>query len=301
MSLLLAFAAPLLLAQVGPFTTPGPQPVSPLPPELQNRGPRRRAQSPPPPPPPTLPPTASTQESRLQLCLADAASSPDQAADAAEEWLGKAQGAERAQARECLGVAQGRLDRWDDARTSFLAARDLVDPVDRALRARLGAMAGNAALAAGDAAGALAALDPARAEALAAKDDALTAGIAIDRARALVSLKREPEAATALAEARASAPGNAQAWLLSATLSRRQGKLADAQAQIQRAAELLPVDPEIGLEAGLIAVLSGRDEAARKSWQSVIAAAPQSDAAATARTYLGQLGPAPAGATTGRR
>ena len=44
----------------------------------------------------------------------------------------------------------------------------------------------------------------------------------------------------------------------------------------------LPRDPQVGLEAGVIAVLSGRDDAARKSWQSVIAAAPDSDEAKTA-------------------
>jgi TolA-binding protein len=60
---------------------------------------------------------------------------------------------------------------------------------------------------------------------------------------------------------------------------------------IERAAQLFPVDPEIGLEAGVIAVLSGRDEAARKSWLSVIKAAPNSPSAKTAQGYLDQLGP----------
>jgi tetratricopeptide (TPR) repeat protein len=220
----------------------------------------------------------------------------EEAADAASAWLAQAKGAERASAGECLGVALSVAGQWGDATTAFRAAQDVADKPE--WRARLGGMAGEAALNADDPAKALAALDLARADA--SGNAVLTAGIAIYRARALVALKREPEAATALAEARAAAPANPQAWLLSATLSRRQGKLADAQAQIQRAAELLPLDPEIGLEAGLIAVLSGHDEAARKSWQSVIAAAPQSDAAATARTYLGQLGPAAAGATIGR-
>jgi hypothetical protein len=45
----------------------------------------------------------------------------------------------------------------------------------------------------------------------------------------------------------------------------------------------------VALEAGLIAVLAGRDEAARKSWQSVIAIAPTSAEAQTARDYLAQL------------
>jgi tetratricopeptide (TPR) repeat protein len=156
-------------------------------------------------------------------------------------------------------------------------------------------MAGNAALAQGDAGAALSALD--RAQADAAGDKAMQSGIATDRARALVALKRDDEAAAALAEARLADPGNSQAWLLSATLSRRMNKLVEAQAQIEKAATLQPVDPGIGLEAGVIAVLSGHDEAARKSWQSVVAAAPNSDEAATAKGYLAQLGPAHAAAT----
>jgi Flp pilus assembly protein TadD len=92
-----------------------------------------------------------------------------------------------------------------------------------------------------------------------------------------------------LAEARQANPKNPDAWLLSATLSRRQGKLAEAQAQIEQAGSLEPRDPAIGLEAGVIAVLSGRDAAARKSWESVVAAVPESDAARTATGYLAQL------------
>jgi tetratricopeptide (TPR) repeat protein len=224
------------------------------------------------------------------MCAELAQTTPSEAEELAQTWLARAQGPEKAVAGECHGIALSRQAKWDEAQAAFLAARDAAS--DKALRARLGAMAGNAALARGDAAAALAALDAAKAEGGA--DKMLAGGIALDRARALVALKRDGEAAMALDEARADAPDDAEAWLLSATLSRRMNKLAQAQAQIEKAAALLPVDPEIGLEAGLIAVLAGRDDAARKSWQSVLAAAPQSEAAATARTYLAQLGPATA-------
>jgi Flp pilus assembly protein TadD len=89
--------------------------------------------------------------------------------------------------------------------------------------------------------------------------------------------------------ARAALPYNSQAWLLSATLARRLGALDDAQKFIEQAALLKPTDPEIGLEAGVIAVLSGRDDAARKSWDSVIEMAPESQFAETAGSYLTQL------------
>lgn len=275
MPLLLA----LLAAQVGPLVTPGAAP--PLPHERELERPRRRA---------VLPEPKFAQApapSRRQLCIRLAESTPAEGEASAASWLAQAQGADRAFAGECLGIALMRQAHWDAAERAFLAARDAAE--DKPLRARLGAMAGNAALAHGSAAAALTALDAAKADAGA--DPALTGGIAVDRARALVMLKRDVEAAAALAEARAATPGDADAWLLSATLSRRMNKLAEAQAQIEKAAALSPADPHIGLEAGLIAVLAGQEEAARRSWQSVLSAAPDSDAAATAKGYLAQLSP----------
>ena len=152
-------------------------------------------------------------------------------------------------------------------------------------------MAGNAAIADNGAARALATLDSAATDARAARIAPLIGEIEIDRARALVALHREGEAATELTDARANAPDNALGWLLSATLSRRMGHLAEAQVQIETAARLAPNDGEIGLEAGVIAELAGHEETARKSWQSVIDAAPDSEAATHARAYLAQLGP----------
>ena len=169
-----------------------------------------------------------------------------------------------------------------------MAARDVTAGGDDGLRARMGTMAANAALAGGRSEQALTILSAALNDSAKAADAALTGGILTDQARALVALGRNDDAAKALELARA-APDNPTAWLLSATLSRRMGKLAEAQTQIETAAQLQPVDPEIGLEAGVIAVLAGRDEAARKSWQSVIAAAPDSAFAATARGYIAQL------------
>jgi tetratricopeptide (TPR) repeat protein len=244
---------------------------------------------------------AADPNSKLGACLHMISEDPDAAGAAAGDWLKQAKGPERAQAGRCLGSALAAQQDFANARTAFIAARDDAAPTDHLSRARLGAMAGNAALAESDFPGALALLDAARSDADAAKESKLTSGIATDRARALVALKRDPEAATALTEARTADPANPEAWLLSATLSRRMGKLADAQTQIEQAAKLLPVDPEIGLEAGVIAVLSGHDEAARKSWQSVVAMAPQSDEAARAKAYLAQLDPVPAPAPGGGR
>lgn len=273
MSLLLA-----LLAQVGPFATPTPQPVSPLPPELQDRKAPERNDA-----------DAEASKTDIERCLADTKADPGRAATLAGKWFGKAKGAEKGRAGHCLGVALIRLELWDEAAAAFVAGRDALGDEDREYRARLGAMAGNALLAEGEVEAALDVLDSARDDAQTAGHADMAGSISMDRARALVALGREDEAAAALAEAREALPGDAQAWLLSATLSRRMGKLVEAQAQIEKAAELLPVDLEIGLEAGRIAMLSGREDAARKSWQSVIDAAPKSDAAEKAQGYLEQL------------
>ncbi|MEZ5734401.1 MAG: tetratricopeptide repeat protein [Novosphingobium sp.] len=273
MSLLLA-----LFAQVGPFVTPGPQTVSPLPPELEEReAPGRTGED------------AEPPKSDLERCLVDSKSDTKRAVALAEKWFGKAQGVAKAQAGHCLGVTLARMELWDEAAAAFIAARDALVGEDLAYRARLGAMAGNALLAEGQVQTALDALDGAHGDAQTAGHGDMAGSIAMDRARALVALGRENEAEAALTEAREALPGDAQAWLLSATLSRRMDKLAEAQAQIEKAAEMLPVDPEIGLEAGRIAMLSGREEAARKSWQSVVDAAPDSEAAKKAQTYLEQL------------
>ncbi|MFM5918078.1 MAG: hypothetical protein ACKOOL_11185 [Novosphingobium sp.] len=270
------------LAQVGPG---GTLPQAPLP--------ERKAKAPTVVSQPANPLSAAGRQSpELQNCLKLAMENPSDAIDEAEAWLAAAKTmSDKAGAQQCKALALTRIDGWAEAGALFLAARDNTPANEAGERARLGALAGNALLVAGDTAAALIALDHAHGDAHSANDHQLNGVIQIDRARALVALGRTAEAGAALEEARAEVPDNSQGWLLSATLSRREGKLAAAQQQIERAASLMPVDPEIGLEAGVIAVLSGRDDAARKSWLSVIAAAPNSSFAKTAQGYLDQLGP----------
>ncbi len=230
----------------------------------------------------------------LEQCLALAKTDSAAAEDLARAWLAKARLSARAEPGRCLGVALSGQGQWSDAEGAFLAARDDTAANERANRARLGAMAGNAALASGAPDRALQLLDTAHGDALGAGDPHLAALLSIDRARALVLLKRDSDAAAALAEARSGAAEDPQAWLLSATLSRRMNRLAEAQQQIEQAAILAPLDPEIGLEAGVIAALGGRDDAARRSFQSVLKTAPDSETAKRAQQYLDQLGPAAA-------
>ncbi len=279
-----ALIVPLLLWQAGPMVSPGAAPAIPQPPLRDGRSRPRRV-----PGPLYLP-----DPSRLQSCIAATRGNLDAAASRAAAWLNEARGSAQAEPQLCLGYVQSLGEDWEAAERSFVAGRDIAALSDRGLRGRLGAMAGNAALANGGADRAVVMLDLARADLLAAGETVLAGDLAVDRARALVALNRPGEAAQALAEARGASPANADAWLLSATLSRRQGKLADAQQQIESAAALSPIDPDIGLEAGVIAMLAGHADAARRSWESVIKAGPRSPAADQASAYLAQLGPAAA-------
>jgi tetratricopeptide (TPR) repeat protein len=267
---MLSFLVPLIM-QVG--IAPTTSPVSAVPPELRDR-PARASGT----------PDRPATEPAIQVCLDTARSDPEKARALAEEWVSRTDGLQRAAGRHCLGVAAGNAGDWNAAASAFLAARD--DASDAGFRARMSALAASALLAADRPSEALVALEGVSAEG----DAALSGTIAIDRATALVALGRNDEAALALAAARDATPDDPQAWLLSATLARRTGDLATAQAQIERAAALDPRDPAIGLEAGVIAALGGRDDAARKSFESVAAAAPDSAQAAAAKQYLAQLG-----------
>lgn len=247
---------------------------------------------PPRPEAPEAMPEENPTSAWLQSCFDQLEVDPARAHAMAQIRRAETKGADRVLANHCLGTAASALGLWEDARSAYTAAHDETPADETRPRARFAALAGNAALAGGDAAGALALLTLAETDARAAKSAPLEAIAATDRARALVALGRGEEALGALESATTLAPERAEGWLLKATLLRRLEKLADAQTAIERAATLAPGDADIGLEAGVIAVLAGREEAARGSWRSVIDLAPESPAAATARDYLAQLGEA---------
>lgn len=228
----------------------------------------------------------------FEACLDQIEAEPARAHTLAQIRRSETTGTDRVLANHCLGLAASELGLWEDARAAFAAARDEIPVKEQRTRARFAALAGNAAMAGGDAAGALDLLTLAQDDARAAAAAPLEAIAATDRARALVMLGRQDEALGALNAATTLAPERPEGWLLTATLLRRLDRLNDAQAAIERAAAVAASAPDVGLEAGVIAVLAGRDVAARQSWQSVIDLAPDSPAAATARDYLAQLGDA---------
>lgn len=229
-------------------------------------------------------------DDRLRLCVTTAAEDAAAAVLTADTWLAESRGAGRSRPLQCLATAYVSLLRWQAAEQAFAEAATL-EP-DPARLSALYTQSGNAALAGGAPDRALLHLD--NALAVAGNAPETRGAVQADRARALVLLDRTDEARVALTAAQRGAPQAPLVWLLSATFERRQGDLAAAQRMIEVAAALDHDDPEIGLEAGVIAMLGGNPTAARKSWDSVIAAAPASASATTARGYLAQLDePAP--------
>jgi tetratricopeptide (TPR) repeat protein len=232
---------------------------------------------------------APLEQARLDVCLDKARGDPATAMADASTWLSEVVAPETSYPQQCLGYAYTLLLRWEAAESAFLAAREAELEINRFRRAQLAAMAGNAALADNRADAALSALALAATDAAVSGNAGLRAIIETDRARAMVMQGREGEAEAVLAAARSFDAQNAFAWLLSATLARRLGKLDEAQGFIETASALSPGYSEVGLEAGVIAMLQGREDAARASWESVVAIEPDSEAAATARGYLAQI------------
>ena len=272
----LAQIAALALAQVGPNPSVGGMPG--VPDELANRPPREDA-------------VKQPQEVPLGRCLRMATEDPQAALDYAQTWRERSQSTlELAQSAHCLGLAMVQLGRLEEAQKVFDLAAGEVPDTNLAYAARLSAMAGNAAMARQRPDEALPLIDRAGGMALAADDKPLAAQLRVDLARTLVALGNDDNAERALAEARDADAENGEAWLLSATLSRRMKRYGEAQQQIERAGDLAPRDPAVGLEAGVIAALSGRESDAVRSFQSVVLVAPESYEAERAKGYLEQLG-----------
>ena len=241
----------------------------------------------------------TVEDDRLRMCIEQAASDPASALAEAGRWVAQTRGSARSKPLQCLGHVHAVLLRWDAAEAAFAEAASVAAAGDPLRLAAVLGQAGNAALAGNQAERALAHFDAALKQP--SGGPAARGQLQLDRARALVALDRADAAGAAFAAAQRDAPEEPLVWLLSATFARRSNDLAAAQRLIEVASNLAPSDPDIGLEAGVIAVLGGREAAARQSWQSVRRIAPTSKAAETARAYLDQLDPArPDSAESGR-
>jgi tetratricopeptide (TPR) repeat protein len=238
----------------------------------------------------------TTSSALLAACLKQANDDPAAATKTALDWIGR--GGDWS-ARQCLGFAYAQGGDYATATGVFARAASEADVARDPGAASVWALAGNAALANGDARTAIQYFDAALARA--ALTGLALGEVHIDRARARVVTGDLAGASSDLERARGDATADPLTWLLSATLARRQENLSEAATYIAEAARLAPTDPAVMLEAGNIAVLSGQEAAARANWQSVVAAAPQSAEADSARANLSQLAAADGSAPASER
>lgn len=225
----------------------------------------------------------SGDAARTAACKALVASDPKAAVDQAGAW------AERDRsipARVCLGLAFVAAERWAPAQAAFeQAAADAEAQHDRRA-GDLWSQAANAALAGNVAAQARADVD--RALAQPALAPALAGEAWIDRARADVALEDLPQARADMDKGLALVPQDPFAWLLSATLARRQNDLPRARKDIALALKAAADDPAVQYEAGNIAAVAGDVEAARLAWTRAAQLGPADPAGKAAAAALAQ-------------
>lgn len=208
-------------------------------------------------------------QARFEACVALAKKDAEAAIGEADAWAKRSNGVP---ARQCLGLALVAAERWTPAAIAFEQAAIGAVELGDGRAATLWTQAGNAALAGDDPGGARTYLD--KALALPSLGDVMRGEAWLDRARADVALGDAATARTDLDKGLTLAKGDPFAWLLSATLARRQNDLPRATKDIIEATRLAPDDAAVALEAGNIAARGGQPEAAEAAWKRAIKLAP---------------------------
>ena len=226
-----------------------------------------------------------TPANRYRDCLSLARTAPAQAAGRAQAWLGSGGGLMAAQ---CLGLALSAQEKWPEAAAAFeAAAKDAEARQDRR-RGDLWVEAGNARLAAGDAAAARKSFDSALATKLLAPQ--LEGEVHLDLGRTAVALGDPAAARVHIDRGLALVPKDPFGWYLSAALARRQNDLALARDHVAKAVSLASDDAAILLEAGNIAGLSGEKDAALGLYARAARVAPGSEAGKAAQAAIAANG-----------
>jgi tetratricopeptide (TPR) repeat protein len=226
----------------------------------------------------------SPEQARFDACATLANADPVRALAEAGTWRIAGGGI---LARQCEGLAYVTQKRWLPAATAFEAAAREADMKSDGRAATLWVQAGNAALAGNDAKKALPFFDGALARGALQGEQLGEAHL--DRARARAALGDMKGARADLDLVATHVPADPLGWLLSATLARKMNDLPRAQLDIEEAAKRAPDDASVALEAGNIAVLSGREDAARTAWQAAVKLAPESISGKAATESLARL------------
>jgi tetratricopeptide (TPR) repeat protein len=226
----------------------------------------------------------ATEATRFESCAMLAETDPPRALAEAGAWRIAGGGV---LARQCEGLAYVTQKRWVPAAAAFEAAAREADTKADGRAAILWVQAGNAALAGNEPAKATAFFDGAFARGQLTGEALGEAHL--DRARARAAMGDMKGTRADLDLAIKHVPADPLGWLLSATLARKTGDLVRAQSEIAEAAKRSPDDASVALEAGNIAVLSGRDDAARTAWEAAIKLSPNSPSAKAATESLARL------------
>jgi Tfp pilus assembly protein PilF len=238
---------------------------------------------------------ADPREARYDRCLALAASDPAAARAEALRWGASGGGGF---ARQCAGLAYTQEGNFAAAAAEFESAAQAAEGARDKRAANYRAQAGNAWLAAGDVAKARAALDTAL---VAGTLEGLALGEAqLDHARVLVAAGEPAAARRDIDLALTHAADDPLAWLLSATLARRQGDLVRAKKDIGEALTRSPDDASVQLEAGNIAASAGDEAGARAAWAQAVRLAPNAPVGKSAQAALAQFGDAAGKVPAGR-
>ena len=233
-------------------------------------------------------------EAAFKNCTSLAASKPQQALAAAEQWRIKGGGIP---ARQCLALAYASLERWVPAASVFEQAAREAEAAKDPRGSDLWVQSGNSWLAADDGAKARRAFDSALAAGQLTPE--LRGEVHLDRARAGVALADLAGARADIDNGLALVPADPMAWYLSAALALREGKMARASADIAKAVQLAPDDSNVLLQAGTIVGTNGDIAAAKAYYARAVMAGPNTEAGKAARAALLADGsaPAPAAAT----
>jgi tetratricopeptide (TPR) repeat protein len=236
---------------------------------------------------------APSDPTRYAACIEIAGKDPARALQMAYGWLAEGGGVP---ARHCLAVAQMRARHHEAALKSYEAAGIASEDARDGQAVALWRQAADAALIAGRPADAVRFIGRALARPGGAElSPRAEAALRIARAEALVEDGKAEAAMADLDAATHAAPADVTGWLLKATLHRRQGEVAPAEAALLKAAELAPDSPDVELEAGNIAAAKGDMTLARQAWEAAAADGPGTPAGEAAAAALRRIGaPVPA-------
>ncbi len=229
---------------------------------------------------PALAVPMASDRSRYDACIAMVAADPNRAIAVATAWRVEGGGVA---ARHCQGLAEVQRKDWPAAIKSFENAARLSESAGDGQAAALWSQAATTAMLAGQPGAAMGFLDNGIA---ASGGGAAEARLRVNRAEALVDLKRNKDAAADLDKATKLDPDVEWGWLLKATLARRMGDFAAAEAAILEAARRQPDSPDVLFESGNIAAAEGKDGLARDAWVAAARADPDSTAGKAAQAAL---------------